>query len=305
MSFREQEKVVFDLLFDQVIREQFCKDPVAALSGYDLSETEIADFKEIRTDALVVDAKIRRNLLLTHFCRAFPITFAIVSSLDEGRSLLENLVDIETMRVNSLDRPTVYGTRLRNELVNFTFDIEVHQPLVIAVLDAELTMVMTGISLKKEVLGNDYRPVESVPIKEDWSNKPIKLAAHVGATIIPQSYASLKSAFCVVPDAELWTHLGHSPVSKTWRNRVLKSEIPRLLVVRARISHMSRCDPYVDHQSAELSDGFAPLFQHINGTGSVEQVLGQLGEAGASEQILLGVREGFLQLLENGMLELV
>ena len=44
MSFEEQERALFDLLFDNVIRQQFCKDPVAALIDYDLDEAEIADF---------------------------------------------------------------------------------------------------------------------------------------------------------------------------------------------------------------------------------------------------------------------
>ena len=137
-----------------------------------------------------------------------------------------------------------------------------------------------------------------------WSKSAINLAAHVGATIIPQPYADLKRAFCKVPDAELWTYLGHSPVSRTLRNKVLKNEVPRLLVVRARIIHMSRCEPTVDHQTAELSEGFAPLFQHINGSTSVEQILAQLEQAGASEQILKGVRAGFRELLAYGMLKL-
>lgn len=96
MSFEEQERALFDLLFDNVIRQQFCKDPVAALIDYDLDEAEIADFDEIRPDALVLDAKMRRNLLLTHICRAFPISFAIVSSLNDGRSLLKSLVEVSS-----------------------------------------------------------------------------------------------------------------------------------------------------------------------------------------------------------------
>ena len=305
MSFEEQERALFDLLFDNVIRQQFCKDPVAALIDYDLDETEIADFDEIRPDALVLDAKMRRNILLTHICRAFPISFAIVSSLNDGRSLLKSLVDTQTMCANSLERPTVFGRRLRDELAKFTFDAHTDQALIIAILEAELAMALTGASLKKEVMDSGQEPGESLPIAKDWSSRAVKLAAHVGAAIIPQPYAELKRAFCNVSDAQLWTHLGHSPVSKTLRNKVLKNEVPRLLVIRARISHMSLCEPTVDHQTVELSDGFAPLFQHINGSMSIDQILAQLKQTGAPEQILQGVRAGFLQLLEHGMLELI
>ncbi len=305
MSFAEQERALFDLLFDKVIRQQFCNDSVAALSDYDLDEAEIADFNQIRPDALVLDAKMRRNILLTHICRAFPISFAIVSSLNDGRSLLKNLVDTQTMRTSSLERSTVFGKRLRDELARFTFDAQAEQAMIIAILEAELAMALTGASLKREVLESGQKPGEILPVAEDWSSRAIELAAHVGAVIIPQPYADLKRAFCIVSDTELWTHLGHSPVSKKLRNKVLQNEAPRLLVIRARISHMSHCDPTVNHQTAELSDGFAPLFQHINGSMSVEQILAQLQQTGAPEQILQGVRAGFLRLLAFGMLKLI
>ena len=74
------------------------------------------------------------------------------------------------------------------------------------------------------------------------------------------------------------------------------------MVSRAQIDHMSMCEPTVRHQTTELSEGFAPLFQHINGTNSINTILLQLKQAGASDNILDGVKRGFYQLLETGML---
>jgi hypothetical protein len=98
MSFEEQERALFDLLFDNDLRDNFCQDSGNALHAYDLTEEERADFATIRPDALLLDAKMRRNILLTHICRAFPVSFAIVSSLDDGKAILKKLIDTNIMR---------------------------------------------------------------------------------------------------------------------------------------------------------------------------------------------------------------
>ncbi len=303
MSFQEQERVLFDLLFDSSLRDAFCKDGNAALGNYELSESEQADFSVIRPDALQLDAKMRRNILLSHICRSFPVSFAIVSSLDQGKAILKQLVDTETMRTATLDRATVFGTRLRDELLKPTFDSNTEKALIVAILEAELAMAWTSGTLKREVLKSANAPDDVMHIKEGWLNKPVKLAAYVGAAIIPLSYTELKRIFCAVADTELWNYLSQNPVSKTLRKNTLAKEDPRLLVLRAHISHMSVCEPTVDHQIVELSEGFAQLFQHVNGTVSVVEILAQLKQAGASDQILQGVQRGFQQLFENGMLE--
>ena len=89
MSFEEQERVLFDLLFDHKLRERFCEGSVTALSEYNLSEKERNDFDGIRPDALELDANIRADLLLSHFCRAFPISFSLFSSFNGGLDILK------------------------------------------------------------------------------------------------------------------------------------------------------------------------------------------------------------------------
>jgi hypothetical protein len=287
------------------MRDRFCSDSMTALSGYELNDDEVKDFVEIRPDVLELDAKMRRNCLLTHICRAYPISFAVISSLSDGRPLPTGLVDTQTMRCDSIERPIVFGTRLRELLLGFKLDTHSEQAQIVAILEAELAMAMTGASIKREVMQNPKTQDEAIAFPENWTKLNIKLAAHVGAAIIPQSYRELKWDFCSVADTELWSTLKQNPVSKSQRNKKLKNEMPRLLVVRARLIHKSCCNPQVDHQTVELSDGFASLFQHVNGSASVEQILAELKKADAADQILRGVQSGFNQLLDNGMLEIV
>ena len=303
MSFEEQERALFDLLFDRSLREGFCKDSVAALSQYQLDEDERNDFIEIRPDALELDASIRVDLLLSHFCRAFPISFSIVSSLTSGLDILKGLVDGQTMRTSPVERPTMFGGRLREHLNTVSFELSDEQAKVLAILDAELGMAWTSASLKREVLEKGMPPIMSSKTGEDWPSNKIKLAPYVCAAIIPRPYTELKNLFCSKPECDLWRDLSKTPISTSKRRKILEKDDPRLFVARAHVSHMSRCEPAVDQKTAELSEGFASLFQYINGTTSVEQILAQLRQIGAQEQMLQGVQSAFKDLLESGMLE--
>ena len=151
-------------------------------------------------------------------------------------------------------------------------------------------------------------PSENInQIDEDWLNEPIKLAAYVSAAIIPQSYVKLKETLCPCEDTALWAHLSKTQISASLRKKTLANEEPKLFITRAHVSTLSRCEPTVDHQTAELTEGFAPgfapLFQHVNGTNTTGQILDQLKQAGAANEILQGVEAGFQQLLTSGMLE--
>ena len=142
MSFQEQERVLFDLLFDDQIRQRFCDDNDAVLCSYDLSDEEKQDFRVIRCDALQLDAKMRRDILLSHLCRSFPVSFGILSSMDEGFGVLKTLIDPVTMRTPPLQRAVVFGQRLREALTVFSFDVATQAPLIIAIVEAELGMTL-------------------------------------------------------------------------------------------------------------------------------------------------------------------
>jgi len=306
MSFQEQERALFDLLFNQTLREHFCSAGVTALADYELAPAEQDDFAEIRPDALVLDANMRRYLILTHLCRTLPMSFSLVSSLTGGTERLKALIDVQTMRMPPLARAATFGARLREQLTGVTCTTDTEKNLIMAILDLELGMAWTSVSLKREMLAGKTLPdKQNAPILKDWPSRAIKLAAYVSAALIPRPYAQLKNELCPGADADLWKHLSRHPLSSSQRNEILKEEEPRLLVTRAYISKRSHCEPGVDHKTAELSQGFAHLFQHVNATNSVAEILRQLQAAGAEEKMLQGVRAGFQQLLETSMLELV
>lgn len=305
MSFEQQERVMFDLLFDNKLRDQFCEDQAKALSQYDLDETEQNDFKTIRPDALQLDAAMRADLMLSHLCKSFPISFSITSSLANGLNIIKQLIDTSTMRSAPIERATIFGNRLREQYASFSFASDQEQAIAAAILEVELGMTWTSASLKQFVLENGPLPETNAEIDNDWLNKPIKLAGYVSAAIIPQSYVKLKKAICSVADDCLWRQLNKTPLSISLRKRTLETEDPRLLVARATISRPSNCEPAVDFKTVELSEGFASLFQHVNGTMSVAQILLQLKQIGAPEQMLEGVQSAFKQLLDSGMLEIV
>ncbi|RKZ43839.1 MAG: hypothetical protein DRQ58_12085 [Gammaproteobacteria bacterium] len=312
MSFLEQERALFDLLFDQSLRENFCKGSTTAFSEYELDDGEIEDFKEIRPDAIELDASMRTYLILTHICRQFPVSFSLVSSLQNGISLLQGLINLQTMRCHPTERATVFTSQLREELsapeYSCEFDSDKELGMITAILEAELGMAWTSAILKQKVLEGKL-PSKNMPDDfksndEDWLNKPIKLASYVSAVIIPQSYVKLKQTLCPCEDTGLWAHLSKTQLSASLRSKTLAYEDPRLFITRAHISTLSRCEPTVDHQTAELTEGFAPLFQHVNGTNTTGQILAQLKQAGAADEILQGVEAGFHQLLTSGILKL-
>jgi hypothetical protein len=309
MSFQEQERALFDLLFDSDVRENFCNDSIAALKQYDLSDEELNDFSVIRTDALQLDAKIRADLLLSHFCRAFPVSFSLIASLDGGLNFLKSLIDIETMRTEVLDRTTTLGKRIGQGLTSFKFNsnkdqANEEQTKVSAILEAELGMAWTAASLKREVLENGQLHLDAMNIDENWSSQNIKLAPYVCAAMIPDSYETLKDKLCSVDECDLWRSINKKPLAAAQRQKLLGKDDPRLFIARAHVSHMSRCEPTVEQKTAELSEGFAPLFQHVNGSLSVDYILQQLEQIGAQRQMLQSIKATFKQLLESEMLEL-
>lgn len=307
MSFLEQERALFDLLFDQSLRENFCKNSTAAFAGYDLDDHELNDFKEIRPDAIELDASMRTYLILTQICRQFPVTFSVVSSLQNGVNILKDLINLQTMRCHPAERATAFGSQLREHLsaqkTDTEFDSEKEQSIITAILEAELGMAWTGATLKRQILAGGVPSESVVQSCTDWLDKAVKLAAYVSAAIIPQSYVKLKGTLCPCEDTALWAHLSKTPLSATLRKRILANEEPKLFITRAHVSTLSHCEPTVDHLTAELTEGFTPLFQHVNGSMSISQILKHLRQAGAPEEILSGVEAGFHQLLTNGMLE--
>lgn len=306
MSFEQQEQAVFDLLFDHVLRDNFCNTGVQALSAYMLSDDERADLSTIRADAIVLDATMRADLILSQLCRQFPLTFSLLSSFDQGIELLKKTINRKTMLSPPLERATTFNSQVLAQLDTLQYNSQQQYVMIAAIVEAELGMSWSSAMLKRQVLSNEFIPLPTdTELTQQWLNKPVKVAAYVSAAVIPHSYTELKTLLCPVENCDLWEALRKTPLDKSTRNRALAHEHKKLLMSRAYISQPSRFEPVVDHQILELSDGFAPLFEHINGSNSVAHILQSLKTAGATPQILSGVQHGFEQLLNHHILEFV
>lgn len=302
MSFIEQERVLFDLLFDQSIRTDFAQDAEAVLKRYDLEEKERNDFKTIRIDALMLDASMRTQLLLSTISHAYPVTFSLVSAIPSGLGLLKDLVDTETMHTPPIHRATVFGKRLRDSLQAIPMARESERPLLLALAEVETGMAWTAATLKQHVVDDGKVNQLKDPLPDNWSSLPMKLADFVSVAMLPLSYHTLKQQLCSNSASDTWSQVSAKPLAAARVSRVLETQNPVLLVAQARLAHASACEPGITHQTLELSEGFAHLFQHINGSNSVDQLLAGFKQAGAPEPLLHGVRSGFKQLFTEGML---
>ncbi len=302
MSFAEQERALFDLLFNRPVRESFSKNPRLALKDYSLNTDELDDFVTINPHALALDARVRVDLILAQWCRSLPLTFSLLSSIVGGLELLKSLVDSQTMSQSPNDRIVVFATRLRQALMAKPTVSLADLSLIVAVLDAELGMASTSRLLKHSIVNEQFIEQAPANVDEHWLSQPIRLAAYVSAAIIPLSYSQLKKDLCPCLGAELWRYLNKTPLLAVERQRLFQQADMRLLVSRATVSQLSACEPSVDHITAELAEGFASLFEYVNGSMSVADILLQLKQLGANEALLQGIESGFRQLLVGGMI---
>lgn len=301
MSLAAQEQVLFDLLFDRSLRERFVREGVTALSGRGLDADECRDFAVIRPEALALDAAMRAGFILSQFCRSYPLSFSLASSLPQGIEVLRQLVDVQTMRSMPLDRLFAFGVRLKEQLLLQPFASVRERALVISIVDAEIGMAWTSAALKKEML-QGVKVMADAGVPEDWLQRRVTMAPFVSAAVIPSPYSLLKAGLCTETGAGLWRRLSRQPLPVGERQRVLQVTDPRILVARAVVAQESPCEPVTDHLTVELSEGFASLLGHVGGTTSVAAILQQLKQAGAGDTLLDSVREGFRQLAQQGML---
>ncbi len=300
MSFAEQERALFDLLFEPTFRHEFARDRELALASYTLTAEERADFAHVRLDALALDADMRRELVLQHMCRALPVTFSIASSLAGGLDHARTLIDASFIRTLPGERAPQLGRGLRAWLTTAKFLNALEQSAAVALCDAELSMTLTASSLRTAVSEGSKAPVPE-PRGDTWVEKPLTLAPYVSVALLSQSYAALKRALCPVVESELWPRLCTAPLPALRRSQTLAHQSPRLFVTRAEIARASVSETTVNHRMLELSPGFGPLLSHLDGKMSLADLLGELRKAGAQESICQGVRTGFEKLLDEGM----
>ncbi|MDF2445388.1 MAG: hypothetical protein K0S46_624 [Moraxellaceae bacterium] len=303
MSFAAQEQALLDLLFDRERRAAFRQDAVAALAPYELEESERADFATIRIDALELDAMLRTGLILAQFCRSYPLSFSLVSSLPGGLDLLRRFVDAALMRTPPPERVSAFGIRLRDALQQASgVDSPRERTLLLGIAEAELGMAWTAQQARAAALAGTLPAADTAVLPADWLQRPLRLAPFTSAAILPRPYQDLKDALCPCTGAELWRRLGREPLTPAARRQVLAQADLRLLMMRAVISRPASCEPVAEHVTLELGEGFARLLPHIDGRASVTALLASLRAAGAEDALLAGVTSGFRQLLQQGML---
>lgn len=302
MSFMAQEQVMLDLLFDKHVRQAFASNKREALAAYDLTESELGDFLAIRADALELDAAIRTDLILSQMIRHFPLGCALYLSYPQGMDYIKAVVDSRFLKTDPLQRAVYFGNALRDNFTQLSAVQTQESILASAVIEAELAMAYTASALKTDVLQQGEVLDNNSSVAENWINLPVSLAPYVSASIIPLPYKQLKQALCSAEGAELWRQLTTAPVTAEKRRQLLAKPDIRLLLSRAYIGQYSPCEPVVEFATAELSEGFAPLFQYINGEYSIAFILQELQRAGADTAMINTIKQQFLQLLESGML---
>lgn len=302
MSLQEQERAMFDLMFDHELRERFLQKPQQALSTYELDEQEKADFLVIRPDALQVDAKMRVFMIMGQLCQELPLTCAIASAFEGGIDKLKSMVDVQLMSTHVRERAAVFATAVRDWLAEQRVESEHLHAMILAVVGAEIAMAWSSASLKKAILAGEKLDTKAPPVPGNWAQQPASLVPFVCAVIVPQSYALLRQQLTPGDSEALWSCLTQSPVDMQQLILVLQNEDPRLMVSRAITGDLEHCDPTISQQTIELSDGFASFIQHMNGQYSVEFILQQLKLAGAEDDMLTGVKSGFYELFKAGML---
>ncbi|MES2919803.1 MAG: hypothetical protein V4729_14455 [Pseudomonadota bacterium] len=302
MSFAVQEQALLDLLFDRERRAAFRQDRQRALADYDMSASERADFSTVRLEALEMDAVARVNFILAQYCRSYPLSFSLVSSLPQGLERVRVLVDADLLRTPPGERLGAFGRRLRDSLPGTGQCADaVTMARLLAVVEAEQGLVMTAQGVRGAALAGALPEVALLPT--DWLRQPLRLAPFTSAAILPRPYASLKALLCACTGAELWRQLSRQPLSAATRETVLAEADLRLLVARAQVARVSPCEPVAEHATVELGEGFARLLPHMDGRNSVAGLLEQLRAAGAAEELLGGVLSGFRELARQGMLQ--
>ncbi|HNJ87813.1 MAG TPA: hypothetical protein PKU92_14585, partial [Agitococcus sp.] len=269
-------------------------------SNYQLSTQEQADFIGINPHALALDVRVRVDLILSQWCRSLPLTFSLVSSLSNGLALLKELVDSQTMLQAPNDRIVYFVTRLRQQLIaQPQIDLQ-ELSLLVAVLDAELGMASTSRLLKQAVINEqEIATTQSEPFN---SQAKITIADYVSASLLPLPYQQLKQALCPCSGAELWRSLNKQPLSAKQRQQLWTQGEAHLFVAKAKVAMVSLCEPHIEHDTAELAEGFANLLSHVDGSMSVDDILQQLQQIGATPLLLTNIQQGFKLLWERGMI---
>lgn len=305
MSLVEAERALIDLLFDEGLRNAFAREGVAALSGYALSDDERADFAGVNVRGLMLDARMRRDLMLARLARTFPVSFAVSSALSGGMALLARLLGPSYVRASRATRTAQFGESLRDALGTLSFPDERTRAFAMPFVAVEVALAWSSARVREQALaGAESAEPVSRALPARWEQRALRLAPNLCVAVLPRPYAAVKAELCPVEVEQLWARLEKTPLPERRLRQAFAEESPRLFVGRAVLVRASRCEATVEHVTLELSEGFAPLLRALDGRHSADTLLQKLASAAAPPRTLEAVRAGLGALVERGMLTL-
>ena len=115
-TLRRQQDFLLQLLFDQELRENFFSDRQSVINEYDLDDEDVALFADLDRFGLEVDARLRRDYVLSALCRPYPLTAAAVGCTRPGRAALCQFLASPKLRADLQTRTAAFGDHLQRLL---------------------------------------------------------------------------------------------------------------------------------------------------------------------------------------------
>lgn len=302
MSFAAQEQALFDLLFDEDFLEEFLQDKQGALELYGLSEDEIKDFDALRTDSVKLEAKMRKNMLLGQMVKHLPLSFALLSSFDNGFDVCRSIIRPYLVQMNGFHRLSVFANQLLLQIEDLKFFHQNDKVFVEKILNLESQMMLQAARLEDDSALDLIASLE--PFSEEVARQKLHWANNVSAHSLPMGFSYLKEMLCENLSAgELWVKLQKEPMEIDARMELVLNMNNKLLVTKPFFQNESLTDREVSFKTIELIEGFEPLIQSINGRNSAKDLMQLYRAAGAEEQTIEQVEQGLKVLWENGLLQ--
>jgi len=137
MTLAYQEQLMFELLFDDELRAEFCQSPKQCMAMFDLSESQQQDFLAIRLDALEQEAAARKNMIASQLSKDMPLSVALLSSFEYGFDLVLSALQPYVLKENRYQRVCLLIKQILARLDELSFLNALDQHLLTAVLQVE------------------------------------------------------------------------------------------------------------------------------------------------------------------------
>ncbi len=296
MSFLLQEQVMFELLFDDDFRAEYKLDATSALSLYGLTPSEIDDFLPLRLDALALEADVRKRMILSQICTQAPLSFAWLSSFDNGFDILKGLLSPFVVRAPTSERGALLLQQLLYAMDDLSFFNAADKDLTKYIFQLELCfckqLELRHIDQFSRGIQMSHESAQNNTLDE---TVPLRLAPLLGVNFLPLSYWDIKQSLCVVDVDLLWRELQNNPILVEQRVNLFSSvsdSTGKCIVSLPKLLKASPTDPVVDLHIVEMIDGFLPLLNKINSYRSLSDILVLFESAGANQTVIRQAQEG-------------